>query len=141
MHVPDPSRALSEMSRVLRVGGRMAVHDFDWESQFCDSPFKNSTRKIALSFCDGMKNGWIGRCLFRLFREVGMTDLFVAYRTITVTYDFLQLLPGGHVARAVASCVLTEPEADQWWSHLAQANAEGTFLYGFTAFIASDTKT
>jgi hypothetical protein len=21
------------MSRVLRVGGRMAVHDFDWESQ------------------------------------------------------------------------------------------------------------
>ena len=37
MHVPDPSRALSEMSREVRVGGRMAVHDFDWESQFCNS--------------------------------------------------------------------------------------------------------
>jgi hypothetical protein len=104
------------------------------------TPFKNPTRKIALSFCDGMKNGWIGRCLPHLFREVGMTDLSVAYRTITVTYDFLQLLLGGHVVRAVASGVLTEPEADQWWSHLAQANAEGTFLYGFTAFIASGTK-
>src|SRR5262249_4271863 len=39
MHVPDAKKALSEMSRVLRRGGRMAVHDFDWESQFCDSPY------------------------------------------------------------------------------------------------------
>ena len=140
MHVPNPARALFEMSRVLRPGGRMAVHDFDWESQFCDSPLKDTTRKIALSFCDGLKNGWIGRRLPRLFREVGMTDVSVAYRTITVPYDFLQLLLGGHVARAVVSGVLTEAEADQWWSHLAQANAEGTFLYGFTAFIVSGTK-
>jgi len=61
-------------------------------------------------------------------------------RTITVTYDFLQLLLGGHVVRAVASGTLTEQEADQWWSHLAHANVEGTFLYGFTAFIVSGTK-
>jgi ubiquinone/menaquinone biosynthesis C-methylase UbiE len=140
MHVPDPSKALSEMSRVLKVGGRMSVHDFDWESQFCDSPYKDTTRKIALSLCDGMKSGWVGRRLPRLFREVGMTDLSVSFRTITLTYDFLQLLLGGHVVRAVASSILTEQEADQWWSHLAQANAEGNFLYGLTAFIVSGTK-
>jgi ubiquinone/menaquinone biosynthesis C-methylase UbiE len=140
MHVPDPSRALAEMSRVLKAGGRMSVHDFDWESQFCDSPYKDTTRKIALSFCDGMKNGWIGRRLPRLFREVGMTDISVSCRTITVTYDFLQLLLGGHVVRAVAIGTLTEQEADQWWRHLAHANVEGTFLYGFTAFIVSGTK-
>jgi ubiquinone/menaquinone biosynthesis C-methylase UbiE len=35
MHVPNPEQALSEMARVLRPGGCMAVHDFDWETQFC----------------------------------------------------------------------------------------------------------
>ncbi len=98
MHVPNATKTLSEMSRVLRPGGRMAVHDFDWETQFCDSPYKDTTRKIALSFCDGMKNGWIGRCLPRLFRDVGMTDISVSFQTITVTYDFLQLLMGGHLS-------------------------------------------
>ena len=87
-----------------------------------------------------MKNGWIGRCLPRLFREVGMTNVAVSFRTITVTYDFLQLLLGGHVARAVGSGVLIRQEADQWWTNLAQSNIAGTFLYGFTAFIVSGTK-
>ena len=140
MHVPDAQRALSEMARVLRPGGRMAVQDFDWETQFCDSPYHDATRTIALSFCDHMKNGWIGRRLPRLFREAGMVDVAVSFRTITVTYDFLQLLLGGHVARAVSSGVLPEQEADLWWTNLAKAENEGTFLYGFTAFIVSGTK-
>ena len=135
MHVPNPQQALSQMARVLRPGGRMAVQDFDWESQFCDSPHKDTTRKIALSFCDSMKDGWIGRRLPRLFREVGLTDVSVSFQTITISYEFLQLLLGGHVARAVSTGVLSKHEADLWWSHLAQANTDGTFLYGFTAFI------
>jgi ubiquinone/menaquinone biosynthesis C-methylase UbiE len=140
MHVPNAKQALSEMARVLRPGGRMAVHDFDWESQFCDSPYKETTRKIANSFCDGLKNGWIGRQLPRLFREVGMTDISISFRTVTPTYDFIQLLLGGHVASAVFTGALSKSEANQWWTHLAQANEQGTFLYGFTAFVVSGTK-
>ena len=140
MHVPNAEQALSEMARVLRPGGRMAVQDFDWETQFCDSPYKEVTRKVALSFCDGMKNGWIGRRLPRCFGEVGMTGVSVSYRTITVTYDFLQLLLGGHIAQAVSAGVLTEPEANLWWTQLARADQNGTFLYGFTAFVVSGCK-
>jgi SAM-dependent methyltransferase len=140
MHVPNAQQALSEMARVLRPGGRMAVQDFDWECQFCDSPYKDTTRKIALSFCDGLKDGWIGRRLPRLFREAGMTDVSVSFQTVTLNYDFLQLLLGGHVARAVSTGLLSEQEANLWWASLAQANEAGTFLYGLTAFIVSGTK-
>lgn len=87
-----------------------------------------------------MKNGWIGRRLPRLFREAAMTDITVSFRTVSITYDFLQLLVGGHVARAVASGVLTGHEADLWWTHLAHANAANSFLYGFTAFVVSGVK-
>ncbi len=140
MHVPNAKQALSEMARVLRPGGRMAVHDFDWDSQFCDSPYKDTTRKIMISFSDGMKNGWIGRQLPRLFREVGMTDVSITFMTVTFPYSFLQLLLGGHVAKAVSAGILSEQEANQWWTHLAKASDEGTLFCGLTAFIVSGTR-
>ena len=88
MHVTDPARALAQMVRALRPGGRMAVQDFDWETQFCDSPYKDTTRKIALSFCDGMKNGWIGRRLPRLFREAGTA---AAVRVARVSFKLCEM--------------------------------------------------
>jgi ubiquinone/menaquinone biosynthesis C-methylase UbiE len=69
MHVPDADRAFVEMARILRPGGRMAVFDFDWETQFCDSPHQGVTRKIARSLCDEIRHGWIGRRLPRLFKQ------------------------------------------------------------------------
>jgi len=69
-----------------------------------------------------------------------MTDITVSFRTVTLTYDFLQLLLGGHIARAISSGVLSKDEADLWWTQLAHANAEGSFLYGFTAFVVSGVK-
>lgn len=140
MHVPNAEKASSEMARVLRRGGRMAVLDFDWESQFCDSPYKETTRKIFISFCDGLKNGWIGRQLPRMFRAANMEDIAVTFRTVLLHYDFLQLLLGGHIARAVSSGMISEGEADLWWTHLSRANREGTFHCGLTASIVSGTK-
>jgi len=140
MHVPDADRAVAEMIRVLAPGGRISVFDFDWETQACDSPYKVTTRKIALTFCDTMKNGWIGRRLPRLLTSHGITDVALKNETVFVTYEFLKLLLGGHVARLHDNGVVSREEANQWWTSLAEADRDGTFLYGFTAFIVSGTK-
>jgi ubiquinone/menaquinone biosynthesis C-methylase UbiE len=140
MHVPDAERAIAEMARVLARGGRLSVFDFDWETQVCDSPYKETTRKIALTFCDGMKNGWIGRRMPRLFASHGIADVAVQTATLFLTYEFLKLLLGGHVARLHATGVVSREEANQWWTSLAAADRDGAFLYGLTAFIVSGTK-
>jgi ubiquinone/menaquinone biosynthesis C-methylase UbiE len=140
MHVPDAERAVAEMARVLVRGGRISVFDFDWETQICDSPYKETTRTIALTFCDGMKNGWIGRRMPRLFKTHGITDVAVKNETLLVTYEFLKLLLGGHVARLHDTGVVSREAANQWWTSLAGADRDGTFLYGFTAFMVSGTK-
>ncbi|HEX7796960.1 MAG TPA: methyltransferase domain-containing protein [Vicinamibacterales bacterium] len=140
MHVPDADRAIAEMARVLVPGGRISVFDMDWETQVCDSPYKETTRTIALTFCDGMKNGWIGRRMPRLFKSHGIVDVAVETKTVFVTYEFLKLLLGGHVARLHDTGVISREEANQCWSALAAADRDGSFLYGFTAFIVSGTK-
>src|SRR5262249_4427722 len=140
MHVPDADRAIGEMARVLVPGGRISVLDFDWETQVCDSPYKETTRTIALTFCDGMKNCWIGRRMSRLFASHGIADVAVETKTVFITYEFLKLLLGGHVARLHDTGVVSREEANEWWTSLAAADRDGTFLYGFTGFIVSGTK-
>ncbi len=64
----------------------------------------------------------------------------MSFQTVMVPYNFLELLLGGHVSRAVESGALSEEEANLWWTNLAQAQDAGTFLYGFTAFFVTGTK-
>ena len=141
MHVPDAERAFAEMVRVVRRGGRLSVFDFDWETQFVDSPDLETTRLITRSFCDSFKNGWIGRRLPRLFKQHAMTDVSITPRTIMIDYPFLELLLGGHVTRAQQAGAVSAAHAQRWWTHLRKAHEAGTFVYGFTGLIVAGTKT
>jgi ubiquinone/menaquinone biosynthesis C-methylase UbiE len=140
MHVPDAERAFAEMVRVIRRGGRLSVFDFDWETQFVDSPYLETTRLITRSFCDSIRNGWIGRRLPRLFKEHAMTHVSITPRTMMISYPFLELLLGGHVARAQQTGVVAPADAQRWWTHLRGAHEAGTFIYGFTALIVAGVK-
>jgi ubiquinone/menaquinone biosynthesis C-methylase UbiE len=140
MHVPDAVRAISETVRVTKRGGRVCVFDFDWDLQMVDSPFKDTTRKIARSFSDGMKNGWIGRQLPRRFREAGLVDVSVSTHMLFVDYPFLDLLIGGHLAKAREAGAFSEEELAEWWAQLRGATAAGTFSCGFVAFTVAGTR-
>jgi ubiquinone/menaquinone biosynthesis C-methylase UbiE len=46
-HLPDAGRALSEMIRVTRRGGRVVVFDFDWNTLTIDHPDKETTEPLS----------------------------------------------------------------------------------------------
>jgi ubiquinone/menaquinone biosynthesis C-methylase UbiE len=140
MHVPNSPRAISEMVRVTRKGGRLSVFDFDWDTMILDSPHRETTRKISRSFSDKMKNGAIGRQLPRLFKENGLRDVTVSTTTIFVSHSFVGLLLGGHLANAQIAGILSPSEVTEWWRDLGTANEAGTFLCCFTAFIVAGGK-
>jgi ubiquinone/menaquinone biosynthesis C-methylase UbiE len=140
MHVPDSERAVSEMVRVTRHGGRVAVFDFDWDTHIIDSAYNETTRKVTRSFSDAMKNGRIGRQLPRLFRQNGLVDVIVSPRPMFVPYGLFELLVGGHLANAQKAGILSPGEVSDWWTDLQSANEVGMFLCCITAFIVAGTR-
>jgi hypothetical protein len=56
-----------------------------------------------------------------------------------ISFPFLELLRGGHLARAARRrCVFGDSE--RWWAHLREAHQAGLFFYAFTALIVAGVK-
>jgi ubiquinone/menaquinone biosynthesis C-methylase UbiE len=140
MHVPDADAALTEIGRVTKRGGRISIFDFDWDTFVIDSSDKPTTRAVVDAFSDGIRNGWIGRQLPRLFREHGMTDVNVVGHSVFVDFEFFGLLVGGRLTAAQEAGLLDPDQIRAWWQGLADAEQAGTFLASFTAFIVSGTQ-
>jgi ubiquinone/menaquinone biosynthesis C-methylase UbiE len=134
-HLADPRKALAEMVRVTRPGGRIVVFDFDWDTLVIDHPDRQTTRTIVQTYSDAIQNGWIGRELPRLFEEQHVEVLSVDPLQIAVHYALAELFLGGHLVALQESGALTPGQAQRWWEHLRRAEAAGTLLIGFTAFV------
>jgi ubiquinone/menaquinone biosynthesis C-methylase UbiE len=140
MHLDDPKKALAEMVRVVRRGGRVAVFDFDWDGMFVDSPYKETTHRIVRMISDGIRQGWIGRVLPRLFREAGLTQVVSLPCAVRVHYAFLHRLLDGHLAKAQTAGMLSGEELATWWTHLEKAEGEGQFNAGIFGFVVGGRK-
>ena len=140
MHIAEPCQAFSEMVRVTKTGGRIAVFDFDWDTFIIDSPQRETTRRIVSSFCDSMRSGWIGRQLRRMFLDGGMTDVAVVPHQIFIDFEYLGMLVGGHLARLQRDGVLDPAEVKNWWDELRGRDTAGRFFAGGTGFTVSGSK-
>jgi ubiquinone/menaquinone biosynthesis C-methylase UbiE len=140
MHVPDAPRAVAEMARVTRPGGRVTAFDFDWDTFVIDSPDRETTRAVVRSFSDHMKHGWIGRQLARLFAESGLTEVSVTSRLMRLPFPFFEMLVGGHLTRVVEAGAAPRSSLEAWSAGLAGAHAAGRFFAGITAFIVAGSR-
>ncbi len=92
-HVPNVERAIPELVRVIRPGGRVGVFDIDGDSFLISHPDRGMTRRIVQAFSDdGLVNGWLMRSLAGVLRELGLCDVR--------TRGFMPLDTAGYYAQA-----------------------------------------
>ena len=133
-HATDGERAIPEMARVIRPGGRVGVLDIDYDSWIISHPDRALTRRIGVCASDAVTDGWLARRLPGLFTEAGLIDVQVR------AFTPLEQDATGFYARnaevradsAVRSGVITEAERQGWLETLRAEQAANRFIGGIT---------
>lgn len=142
-HLADPEKALIEMIRVTRPGGRVGVLDPDWETLVVDSPDKHLTRQIVSAHQDTTRNPWSGRQLYSLFRKAQLNDieiLSVNIPILTFPLSDSVLNLRSSVDRAVEKNAISVDEGLRWLRQLEDQDREGRFFSSVSGFGVFGTK-
>jgi ubiquinone/menaquinone biosynthesis C-methylase UbiE len=142
-HLEHPRQAFGELLRVTQPGGRVLLFDPDFETAIVDAPDRALTRRLLNFFCDGYRDGWMGRRLPGLFREAGLTEITVEPVTVLLT-DLSQanavLALEDTVARAGAEGVVAEAAGAAWLDGLRTASEQGRFFAAVSGFMVAGRK-
>ena len=143
-HLADPGRALAELVRVIRPGGRLVVVDPDYDTQVVDVEDQELARRVLRFRADHLlRNGTIAHRVPGLLTELGVDDPLVEPATLVVrdptAVDKVMGL-WTWAATAHDRGLLSAEEAEAWPLQLDQAVASGRFLYAVTFFIIAGTR-
>jgi SAM-dependent methyltransferase len=76
-HMTDAERALPELIRVTRPGGRIGIFDIDSPPWVIAHPDRELTRRISVAASMIATDGWLGRPLPGLLEATGVEDVRV----------------------------------------------------------------
>ncbi|WP_372410359.1 methyltransferase domain-containing protein [Streptomyces luteireticuli] len=142
-HVEDPQRAVKEMLRVTKPGGRVLAVDPDHGLWAPDLSDRDLTRRILTWWSDHVPNPWVARGLRGLFVEAAASDVTVTPWPVVLrdlaSADALTWI-GRAADAAVGQGVAEVEEAAAWHEELLRRDAEGRFLMLGTFVIVTGTK-
>jgi len=133
IHLPDNilQKALSEMIRAVRRGGKIISVDQDGDTWTIDHPNRNLTRRIVHFNSDQRyADGWTGRRLRRFFRQAGLTNVDVQVWThIDLEADSYLFIMAIRIAKAAAEAgVISDSECDEWVQQLKEVASVNNFF-------------
>jgi hypothetical protein len=135
--VDDPVRALQEMVRVTRLGGRVMVSEGGGANATFFGVDIQVTRAVTDALAHQWRTSWINLQMLELFRGAGLTDLTV--EPITATSTSLQTVMDRvryreAVDRAIQAGIVDAEQMSAWQHSLEEADRAGTFFWSSTGF-------
>jgi arsenite methyltransferase len=143
-YVPDPGRALGEMHRALRPGGRVVVWDTDWATVWWHTDDADRMRRVLAAWDEHLVHPSLPRTLGARLRAAGFTDVAVTGHSFaTVDYDdeSFAVTMLGMVADFVPGHIgVTGDEAATWKTEQRERAERGEFFFEGTQFCFTATK-
>jgi SAM-dependent methyltransferase len=138
-HLADPGRAVTEMARVTRPGGRVGALELDQATMFLDHPDTELLETLCESVLSAMVQPAIGRQVPRLFAEAGLIDVRTAPTVILGDPHAWRLMLAHGLGELCDRGTISADRASRWWTAMDDAAASGHFVGGVTALVVAGT--
>lgn len=144
LYVLDVDQSIAELARVLKVGGRLAVIETDWDGAIVNSSDSAMTQKIFQSFQKPIPNPNLPTKLNPMLRTHGFGAIKIeAVPIINTEYTSANFSPS--VVKwasdmAVLEKAISREEADAWIADLEAKAAIGDYFFCVNRFLFSAIK-
>jgi len=141
IYLADPARAVAEMKRVAKAGGRIALIEPDFGTTTINLPDRPMVRRALAHEADtAVSQSWLPGPLQEMLRDLGLTNIEVATRVVIfpqgLAAEYFADL-GRHAADADA---ITEVELAAWLSGIEALKARDA-LFGTVGYFLFTAQT
>ena len=145
LYVPDHEKAIAEMYRVLKPGGRVVVMETDWRSAVLHSSDEDLTEQIIAAWDKAVPSARLPARLGSLLGNAGFESVHIdAIPNISTSCDkggFSMSMMEQCSQAAVEQDIITEKESQEWLAGLIQLGKEDAYFFCVNRFLFSALKT
>jgi len=140
MYVPDQQRAIGELARVVRPGGRVVAFELDYGATLVDLPDRGAAQRVLDALGCTVAHRWMGRALARAFHQAGLRDIVAEPRPIALPPAIHRQLVAPALAAAVESGTLEAHACRHWLAAARDAERGGYHSDTFVGMVVSARK-